>query len=62
MSIQLIQQAICYMEEHIYEAINYTDVAKYVSMSNYTFVDLMVYPQNGQNKKVRSFICLIPLQ
>lgn len=37
MSIQLIQQAICYMEEHIYEAINYTDVAKYVSMSNYNF-------------------------
>jgi len=25
------------MEEHIYEAINYTDVAKYVSMSNYNF-------------------------
>ena len=37
MSIQLIQQAICYMEEHIYENINYTDVAKSVHMSNYNF-------------------------
>lgn len=37
MSIQLIQQAICYMEEHIYENINYVDVAKSVHMSNYNF-------------------------
>ena len=37
MSIQLIQQAICYMEEHIYENINYADVAKSVNMSNYNF-------------------------
>ena len=28
MSIQLIQQAISYMEAHILEDINYTDVAK----------------------------------
>ncbi len=37
MSIQFIQQAICYMEEHIYEEINYTDVAKSINMSNYNF-------------------------
>ncbi len=37
MSIQLIQQAICYMEEHIYENINYADVAKSVHMSSYSF-------------------------
>ena len=37
MSIQLIQQAICYMEEHICENINYTEVAKSVHMSNYNF-------------------------
>lgn len=37
MSIQLIQQAICYMEEHICEDINYMDVAKSVHMSSYNF-------------------------
>lgn len=37
MSIQWIQQAICYMEEHICENINYADVAKSVHMSNYNF-------------------------
>lgn len=37
MSIQLMQQAICYMEEHICENINYSDVAKSVHMSNYNF-------------------------
>ncbi len=37
MSIQLIQQAICYMEEHICENISYTDVAKSVHMSSYNF-------------------------
>ena len=37
MSIQLIQQAICYMEEHIYEDINYADVAKSIHMSSYNF-------------------------
>ena len=37
MSIQLIQQAICYMEEHIYENINYIDVADSIHMSGYNF-------------------------
>lgn len=37
MSIQLIQQAICYMEEHILEDISYTEAAKSVHMSNYNF-------------------------
>ncbi len=37
MSIQLIQQAICYMEEHIYEEISYAEVAKSVHMSSYNF-------------------------
>ena len=37
MSIQYIQQAILYMEEHIYENINYADVAKSVHMSSYNF-------------------------
>ncbi len=37
MSIQLIQQAIHYIEEHIYEEISYTEVAKRVHMSNYNF-------------------------
>ncbi len=37
MSIQLIQQAISYMEAHILEDINYTDVAKSIHMSNYNF-------------------------
>ncbi|MDE5825286.1 MAG: AraC family transcriptional regulator [Lachnospiraceae bacterium] len=37
MSIQQIQQAINYMEEHIFEDINYADVAKSVHMSSYNF-------------------------
>lgn len=37
MSIQLIQQAISYMEEHILENINYLDVAKSIHMSGYNF-------------------------
>ncbi|MCX4345326.1 MAG: AraC family transcriptional regulator [Kineothrix sp.] len=37
MSIQLIQKAIRYMEEHICEDINYTDVANSIHMSNYNF-------------------------
>lgn len=37
MSIQLIQQAICFMEEHICENITYADAAKSVHMSNYNF-------------------------
>lgn len=36
-SIQLIQQAICYMEKHICEDITYADAAKSVYMSNYNF-------------------------
>ena len=37
MAIHLIQQAINYMEEHIYEDINYADVAKSIHMSSYNF-------------------------
>lgn len=37
MSIQLIQQAICYMEEHIFEDISYVEVAQSVHMSSYNF-------------------------
>lgn len=37
MSIQRIQEAIRYMEEHIYENINYADVAKSLHMSSYNF-------------------------
>ena len=37
MSIQHIQQAICYMEQHICEPIQYADVAESVHMSNYNF-------------------------
>lgn len=37
MSIQLIQQAICYIEEHICENISYAEVAKSVHMSSYNF-------------------------
>ncbi len=37
MSLQWIQQAINYMEQHICEDIHYDDVAKHVHMSNYNF-------------------------
>lgn len=37
MSIQLIQQAICYMEKHILEDISYVEVAKNMHMSSYNF-------------------------
>ncbi len=37
MSLHLIQQAINYMEEHLYEDIGYLDVAKSVHMSGYNF-------------------------
>lgn len=37
MSIQLIQQAICYIEEHIFENISYAEIAKNVHMSSYNF-------------------------
>lgn len=36
-SLQLLQQAICYMEEHLLEDINYEDVAKSAYMSSYNF-------------------------
>lgn len=36
-SIQLLQQAICYMEEHLFEDISYVDAAKHVCMSGYHF-------------------------
>lgn len=36
-SIQLLQQAIGYMEEHLLEEINYEDVAKSIYMSSYNF-------------------------
>lgn len=37
MSVQLIQQAICYIEEHICEKISYAEVAESVHMSGYNF-------------------------
>lgn len=37
MAIQLIQQAISYMEEHMYEDIGYAEVARSVHMSSYNF-------------------------
>lgn len=37
MPVQYIQQAICYMEEHICENINYAEVAKSIHMSSYNF-------------------------
>ncbi len=37
MSIELIQQAICYMEEHMLENISYAEVAGSVHMSGYNF-------------------------
>lgn len=36
-SIQLLQQAICYMEKHLLEDINYEDAAKSACMSSYHF-------------------------
>lgn len=36
-SIQLLQQAICFIEEHLLEDINYEDVAKSAYMSSYNF-------------------------
>ena len=37
MSLHLIQQAINYMEAHLFEDIGYLDVAKSVHMSGYNF-------------------------
>ena len=36
-SVQLLQQAICYMEAHLLDEINYEDVAKSIYMSSYNF-------------------------
>ena len=36
-SVQLLQQAICYMEEHLLVDINYEDVARNAYMSSYNF-------------------------
>lgn len=36
-SIQLLAQAICYMEEHLLEDISYVDAARHVCMSGYHF-------------------------
>lgn len=36
-SIHLLQQAISYMEKHLFESISYEDVAKSVCMSSYNF-------------------------
>ena len=36
-SIQLLQQAICYMEENLFESLSYEDIAKSVCMSSYNF-------------------------
>lgn len=36
-SAALLQQAICYMEQHLLEDINYEDVAKSIYMSSYNF-------------------------
>lgn len=36
-SIWLLQQTICYMEEHLLEDINYEDAAKSAFMSSYNF-------------------------
>ena len=70
-SIQLIQQAICYMEEHICEKINYADVARSVHMSNYnfhrtfSFIAGMTANEYIRNRRLtlaaQSFTCLIPL-
>ena len=35
--IEALQKAITYMEEHLFEEINYEDVAKQVHMSSYEF-------------------------
>ncbi|MCI9418655.1 MAG: AraC family transcriptional regulator [Eubacterium sp.] len=66
MSIQLIQQAICYMEEHIYENINYTEVARYVHMSSYnfhrTFSFIVGMTANEYLRKRRLTLAAIELQ
>lgn len=36
-TVQLLQRAICYMEDHLFENINYKDAAKSACMSSYNF-------------------------
>lgn len=69
-SIQLLQQAICYMERHLLEDINYQDVAKSTYMSSYDFhrtFSIMAgmtaneYIRNRPSAKARNFIYSILL-
>lgn len=66
MSVQLIQQAICYMEEHIYEPINYVEVAGQVHMSGYhfhrTFSFITGMTANEYIRKRRLTLAAIELQ
>lgn len=66
MSIQLIQQAICYMEEHICENISYAEVAKSVQMSSYnfhrTFSFIVVMTANEYMRKRRLTLAAKELQ
>ncbi len=66
MSVQLIQQAICYMEEHICEAINYVEVAGQVHMSGYhfhrTFSFITGMTANEYIRKRRLTLAAIELQ
>ncbi len=66
MSIQLIQQAICYMEEHICENISYVEVAESVHMSNYnfhrTFSFIVGMTANEYIRKRRLTLAAIELQ
>ncbi|MCI8433399.1 MAG: AraC family transcriptional regulator [Lachnospiraceae bacterium] len=66
MSVQLIQQAICYMEEHICEPINYVEVAGQVHMSGYhfhrTFSFITGMTANEYIRKRRLTLAAIELQ
>jgi AraC family transcriptional regulator len=65
-SVQLIQQAICYMEEHICEPINYVEVAGQVHMSGYhfhrTFSFITGMTANEYIRKRRLTLAAIELQ
>lgn len=52
MSIQLLQRAISYMEEHICETMDYADAAKYVSMSSYNFHRMFSFVAGIDRKSV----------
>lgn len=66
MSIQFIQQAICYIEEHICENINYAEVAKNIHMSSYnfhrTFSFIVGMTANEYIRKRRLTLAAIELQ